>query len=98
MGICCGLGCNNHSDRGPEFCRHLCPNRERKHIVSLFRIPAIVHDEGKMVLELTTRRRDGFLAEISGEEMDMNNLRICSNHFISGEPSNLMECILASYD
>ena len=92
---CCVVECNNRSDRGPDFRRNLCPNRDGEHNVSFYRIPAIIRDRGKLELELSIRRRDGFLAAISREDLDMNDLgkyRICSNHFVSGEPSNLTDC------
>ena len=94
MGLCCVLRCNNRSDRGPEFRCNLCPNRNGPHNVSFYRIPAIVRDEGKYVLDLTIRRRAGFLASISREDLDMRNLkqyRVCLNHFVSGEPSELTD-------
>ena len=55
--------------------------------VSFYRIPAVCRDRGEKEFELSLRRRDGFLAAISQENIDVNSLssrRICSRHFISG--------------
>jgi len=89
---CCIVGCNNRSDRGPAFRRNLCPKRDGEHNVSFYRIPAIIRDRNQLELDLSTRRRDGFLAAISRKDLDMNDLgkyRVCSNHFVSGEPSTV---------
>ena len=94
MVYCCVVGCNNHSDRGPGSRRNLCPNREGDHNVSFYRIPAIIQNQGKLELELSKRRRYGFLAAISREDLDLNNLdkyRVCSNHFVFGEPADLTD-------
>ena len=95
MVYCCVVGCFNRSDRGPDSRRNLCSNREGDHNVSFYRIPAIIRNQGKIELELSKRRRDGFVAAISREDLDLNDLekyRICSNHFVSGKPADLTDC------
>ena len=94
MVYCCIVGCFNRSDRGPDSRRNLCSNREGDHNVSFYRIPAIIRNQGKLELELSKRRRDGFVAAISREDLDLNDLdkyRVCSNHFVSGKPANLTD-------
>ena len=95
MVYCCIVGCFNCSDQGPGCHRNLCPNQEGDHNVSFYRIPAIIQNQGKLELELSKRRRDGFVAAISREDLDLNDLekyRVCSNHFVSGEPADLTDC------
>ena len=95
MVYCCVVGCFNRSDRGPDSRRNLCSNREGHHNVSFYRIPAIIRNQGKLELELSKRRRDGFVAAISREDLDLNDLdkyRVCSNHFVSGKPADLTDC------
>ena len=41
-------------------------------------------------MELSKRRRDGFVAAISRE--DLEKYRICLNHFVSGKPVDLTDC------
>ena len=81
MVICVVVGCSKRSDRD--------------HDISFHWIPAVVRHTDKWELELSKRRRDGYLAAISREGLDVNNLgkyRICSRHFISGEPAKLFDC------
>ena len=94
MVYCCVVGCFNRSDRGPDSRRNLYPNREGEHNVSFFRILAIIQNQGKLELELSKQRRDGFVAAISREDLDLNDLdkyRICSNHFVFGKPADLTD-------
>ena len=60
--------------------------------VSFYRISAV---RSEKEFELSLRRKDGFLAAISWENIDVNSLssrRICSRHFISGKPADLYDC------
>ena len=60
--------------------------------ISFYRIPAIRKDRDETELELILQRRDGYLAAISRESLEINNLdkyRTCSRHFISGKPVTL---------
>ena len=62
--------------------------------LSFYRITAVRTDRGEKELELSTHRRDGFLAAISREYLGVNDLsqrRICSRHFISGKPAGLYD-------
>ena len=60
--------------------------------ISFHRIPAVTSIQGKDDFELRKKCRDGFLAAISRKDIDiksLNNLRICSKHFINDKPSAL---------
>ena len=95
MVICCVVNCFNRSDRGPDFRHNLFSNREGEHNVSFFRTPAVIRNQGKLEFELSKRRRGGFVAAISREDLDLKDLdkyRICSNHFVSGTPADLTDC------
>jgi len=62
--------------------------------VSFYQIPAVRRDRGERELELSLKRRDGFLAAISLDDLDVNRLdkySICLRHFISGQPSDLYD-------
>ena len=65
-----------------------------KHLVSFHRLPAVHDREGKEDFELRKKRRDGYLAAISRQDIDVNELhkyRICSLHFVSGWPADLYD-------
>ena len=80
MVICVVVGCSKRSDRDKD--------------VSFYQIPTIRTGRGERELELSTKRRAGFLAAVSRENLTENSLeqaRICSRHFISGKPASLFE-------
>ena len=71
MVICVVVGCSKRSDRDKD--------------VSFHRIPTVRRHYGERELELSIRRREGYLAAISRENIDINDLekyRICSRHFV----------------
>lgn len=81
MVICVVVGCSKRSGRD--------------HNMSFNWIPAVVRHTDKQDSELSTRRRDGYLAAISRDDLDVINqgkYRICSRHFISGQPAKLFDC------
>ena len=88
MVLCAVVGCSNRSG-----------DKRRKKDgkkVSFFRIPAIIRHTDNRDLELSTRRRDGYLAAISrddltAEMMENSDYRVCSDHFVTGEPAKLYE-------
>ena len=50
----------------------------------------------KRDLELSTKRRDGYLAAISRDDLTVDMLensdyRVCSEHFVDGKPAKLYE-------
>ena len=62
--------------------------------VSFYRIPKIVSSKGPELLSLSTRRREGYLKAISRvglTEKILKNDRICSRHFKSGKPADLID-------
>ena len=76
--ICAVFGCSKQSGCDKD--------------VSFHRIPTVTSIQGKDDSELRKKCRDGFLAAISRKDVDVksfDNLRICSKHFTSGEPSAL---------
>jgi len=78
MVICAIVGCSNRSDDGSG--------------ISLYSIPTVTDRYGQAELELRKKRRDGFLAAISREDLDMTSLhkyKVCEKHFYSGKPAYL---------
>ena len=78
MVLCAIVGCSNRSDDGSG--------------ISFYSIPTITDRYGEAELELRKRRRDGFLAAISREDLDMTALhkyKVCEKHFHSGKPAYL---------
>ena len=80
MVLCVIVGCSKRSGRDKD--------------VSFFRLPKVINNQGKEVYSLSKRRRDGFLAAISRVGLTENilkNDRICSRHFITGKPADLLD-------
>ena len=80
MVLCVVIGCLKCSERDKE--------------VSFHRLPAVHDREGKEDFELRKKRRDGYLAAISREDIDVNELqkyRICLLQFVSGKPADLYD-------
>ena len=80
MVLCAVVGCSNRSGRDKG--------------VSFFSIPKVITCRSQRVLELSKNRRDGYLAAISREDITdrgIVNIRVCSQHFISGEPASLFD-------
>ena len=89
MVLCAAVGCSNRSGQGH--------NKDRKK-VRFFRIPAIIRHTDKRDLELSTKRRNGYLAAISrddltAEMLENSDYRVCSDHFVDGEPAKLYDFI-----
>ena len=62
--------------------------------VSLYRIPVVRKGRSQREYKLSLKRRDGFLAVISRDDLDFDHLgkyRICLRHFVSGHPANLFD-------
>ena len=89
--LCAVVGCSNRaSNRSGQG-----HNKDRKK-VRFFRIPAIIRHTDKRDLKLSTQRRDGYLAAISrdnltAEMLENSDYRVCSNHFVDGEPAKLYD-------
>jgi len=80
MMLCAVIGCSKRSERDKD--------------VSFHRLPAVHDREGKEDFELRKKQRDGYLAAISREDIDVNELhryRICSLHFVSEWPADLYD-------
>ena len=62
--------------------------------MSFFRIPKVVTNKCKAKEELSRRRRAGFLSAIKRDgltEKVLSNDRICSRHYPSGKPADLLD-------
>ena len=78
VNFCAVVGCGNRA------------NREKTR--SFYRLPAIVTGKGEALRELTERRRRAWLVAINRKDIKESNLqytRVCSDHFISGKPSDV---------
>ena len=80
MVLCVVIGCSKRSGRDKD--------------VSYYRIPVVIRHQSEREYELSKKRRDGFLAAISRDDLTekiLRNDRICSRHFIAGKPANLFD-------
>ncbi len=76
--LCIVVGCTKSSGRDKD--------------VSFYRLPKIMSSRGTTILELSKKRRAGYLAAISRKDITekiMANDRICSRHFVDGKPAPL---------
>ena len=74
------IGCSNHSGRDKG--------------VSFYRIPKFFCRRGIRDYELNRKRRDEFIAAISGDNLTkkvLENDRICSRHFVFVKPAPLYD-------
>ena len=80
MVICAVINCGNRSvrDKNKRF----------------FRFPKLLTHLGTQELDLSQRRRVAWLASLRRKELSLDqelNIRICSDHFISGSPAPLFD-------
>ena len=78
MVVCLVSGCSKHSGCDKD--------------VSFYRVPKVTYKKKPRLTELIKRRRQGFLAAISRNELTESaiyNNRVCLRHFISGKPAEL---------
>ena len=79
MVLCIVIGCSKRSGRDKD--------------VSFFSIPTIISHRIKKDRKLSTERRAGLFSVISRADLTdkiLQNDRICSRHFISGNPASFM--------
>lgn len=79
----------------PAFCAvYGCSNRhDREKNRSYYRLPKVITHQGERTRELSTARREKWLANIARSDIkpsSYDNLRICSNHFIN-KPADLYD-------
>jgi len=77
---CVVVGCSSRSERDKD--------------VSFYRIPSIRNGRSQREHELSTKRRVGWLAAISRDDLTeycLEEGRVCSRHFISGKPASLFD-------
>ena len=80
MVLCLIVGCGNKTGK-------IRPTAEK---VSFFRVPCVVVNQGEYMEELTAERRRRWISAISRENLTdsiLENVRVCSKHFVSGEPA-----------
>ena len=80
MVICAVINCGNRSarDKGKRF----------------FRFPKLLTHLGAQELDLSKRRRIAWLASLKRKELSLEqdlNIRVCSDHFVSGSPATLFD-------
>ena len=80
MVICAVINCGNRSarDKGKRF----------------FRFPKLLTHLGVQELDLSKRRRVAWLASLKRKELSLQqdlNIRVCSDHFVSGSPATLFD-------
>ncbi|XP_067226618.1 uncharacterized protein [Chanodichthys erythropterus] len=77
VNYCRVLGCTNRSDR-------------EKHL-EYYRLPKILTNQGEECKKLSEERRRLWLAKLNQDFQGKNldNIRVCSNHFLSGKRSDL---------
>ena len=80
VNFCAVVGCSNRSSRE-------CSKK-------FFRLPAIVSHQGKETRVLSDKRRAVWLSRLRRvdlKEAQYPNARICSDHFVKGQPASLYE-------
>ena len=80
MVLCIVFGCSKRSGRDKD--------------VHFYRIPKVVKNRGESTEKLSEKRRVGFLSAIKRADITdkiLANDRICSRHFISGQPASLLD-------
>ena len=80
VNFCAVVGCGKRGDRdkGKRF----------------FRLPTVIKHQGEQTRLLSERRRREWLAAIRRQDIKPENYpytRVCSEHFVSGQPSKLYE-------
>ena len=72
---CCVVGCKNRGGRDKG--------------VSFYHIPAVLSHQGEQTLELSSKRRQEWIARIKRKEWVPSKFaRVCSDHFVSGMSSS----------
>ena len=80
MVICAMVGCGNRSDR----------DKEKR----FFRLPTVIDHQGELTLSISKQRQSLWLSRIKRQDLEPSryrNVRVCSDHFVSGEPVKLYE-------
>ncbi len=80
MVLCAMVGCGNRSQRDKEK--------------SYYRLPSVISTQGSKTFDLSKKRQAEWLAKIKREDIKKDqygNVRVCSDHFISGAPAKLYD-------
>ncbi|KAJ8256445.1 hypothetical protein COCON_G00185970 [Conger conger] len=78
VSFCAVVGCSNRADR----------ERDK----SFFRLPKTIRHQGEQTLRFSEERRAKWISWISRQDLTpkkMEHIRICSDHFVTGQPSKL---------
>ena len=80
MVLCLIVGCANKTGK----------SRGDKEKTRFFRVPRVITNQGEFFEELTSTRRRWWISAISRDDLTeviLENDRVCSKHFVSGEPA-----------
>ena len=78
MVLCIVVGCSKRSGRDKD--------------ISFYRLPKVISNKGSSILELSKKRRAGYVAAIARSDLTEKSMaydRVCSRHFINGKPAPL---------
>ena len=67
-------------------------NQDKDKEKSFYCLPAVITNQGVRIQELSEMRWRSWLAAIRRKDINphsYHNLRVCSDHFVSGKPSKL---------
>ncbi len=80
MVLCAMIGCGNRSQRDKAK--------------SYYRLPSVISLQGSKTYDLSKKRQEEWLARIKRQDLkkdQFGNIRVCSDHFISGSPAKLYD-------
>ncbi|XP_049525938.1 uncharacterized protein LOC119457361 [Dermacentor silvarum] len=83
---CAVFGCNNESRRKTD-------SGENTKKLSFFSVPNVVRWQCSQTLEISTKRRAEWFRRLYRGDIntDATHYKVCSEHFVSGRPSYLMD-------
>ena len=80
VNFCAVVGCSNRADRDKSK--------------SYYILPSVITHQGEKTFQLSKKRQATWLARIKRDDLRPENYpytRVCSDHFVSGKPSQLYE-------
>lgn len=85
MTICAMYGCRSRSNSSAK-----ANNRDPG--TGMFNLPKVITWQCERTRQLSEKRRREWLALINRQDLkNLNNIRVCGRHFISGKPAALMD-------
>ena len=76
-----------------------CSNRkEREKDLHFYRLPSIISHQGEETKKLTSDRRREWMAKIGQDfnNVNLDNVKVCSEHFVSGK-CETFSCIMLNF-